>query len=142
MVVVVSPASPARHAAISAGCLYVQPPHVDYLQALGFPAAKAAPGVLQIPAQSDATQRSRSARLQPPIPRKKYSEKKRKKGKRLALFGCLLAHWLARVNAALRDSAEAARGVDPPRTGRKTDDKRNVAQSIQLIQKYKYVCIY
>lgn len=55
----------------------------------------------------------------------------------MPLFGCLLAHWLARADAALRDSAEAARGVDTPRTGRKTDDKRNVAQSSRLIQKYK-----
>lgn len=31
------------------GCLYVQPAHVDYLQALGFPAAKASSGCLTNP---------------------------------------------------------------------------------------------
>lgn len=34
---------------LSTGCLYVQPAHVDYLQALGFPAAKASSGCLTNP---------------------------------------------------------------------------------------------
>lgn len=34
---------------LSTGCLYVQSAHVDYLQALGFPAAKASSGCLTNP---------------------------------------------------------------------------------------------
>ena len=34
---------------LSTGCLYVQSAHVDYLQALGFPAAKAGSGCLTNP---------------------------------------------------------------------------------------------
>lgn len=34
---------------LSTGCLYVQSAHVDYLQALGFPAAKASSGCLANP---------------------------------------------------------------------------------------------
>lgn len=45
--------SPGYHAAIrellSTGCLYVQSAHVDYLQALGFPAAKASSECLPNP---------------------------------------------------------------------------------------------
>lgn len=45
--------SPGYHAVIrellSTGCLYVQSAHVDYLQALGFPAVKASSGCLTNP---------------------------------------------------------------------------------------------
>lgn len=34
---------------LSTGCLYVQSAHVDYLQALGFPAVKASSGCLTNP---------------------------------------------------------------------------------------------
>lgn len=49
---------------LSTGCLYVQSAHVDYLQALGFPAAKASSGCLTNPS-SEHCHTVKSALLNP-----------------------------------------------------------------------------
>ena len=127
---------------LSTGCLYVQSAHVDYLQALGFPAAKASSGCLTNPSSEHchtvkaALCRIPSLHLFPPLPQKKDIFQ-------ICLFNLILCNLQSKTSEAnerkrefgssVTDTRRSSRSLNGRQTERECDERSRVGLHISWI---------